>query len=263
MASPNFAMNAQIAERLGRGRPRKRQPRERAGRWYVPTSSDSERTESLDRNLRKVTMQFLQANLDGIDKEFSSSKPLEIPPDVRASVISDTHFDHGNIIRYCHRPYRTVALMNQDLERKWNAVVGQDDMVFFLGDLCFGRGRHPIDYWLTRLNGRIFFIRGNHDSDPITKAVEIPNNFVIRYRGESFLLSHEPLRPRYWKGWIIHGDKHNSDIEIFPFINGENETINASAELVGYSPVSLDHILQLNLGTLKRMDTISSQRSRK
>ena len=37
---------------------------------------------------------------------------------------SDQHFGHENIIRFCQRPFRGAAEMNEVLVEKWNAKVG-------------------------------------------------------------------------------------------------------------------------------------------
>ena len=47
---------------------------------------------------------------------------------------SDTHFYHGNIIRFCNRPFKDVDMMNETIISNWNNTVGQDDIVFHLGD---------------------------------------------------------------------------------------------------------------------------------
>ena len=51
---------------------------------------------------------------------------------------SDTHFYHGNIIRFCNRPFKSVEMMNETIISNWNNTVGQDDIVFHLGDFCLG-----------------------------------------------------------------------------------------------------------------------------
>lgn len=45
---------------------------------------------------------------------------------------SDTHFYHGNIIRFCNRPFKDVEVMNETIISNWNNTVGQDDIVFHL-----------------------------------------------------------------------------------------------------------------------------------
>ena len=75
---------------------------------------------------------------------------------------SDTHFYHGNIIRFCNRPFKDVETMNETIISNWNNTVGQDDIVFHLGDFCLG-GSAEWTRILNRLNGRIYLIMGNHD----------------------------------------------------------------------------------------------------
>jgi hypothetical protein len=55
-------------------------------------------------------------------KELRSSPPEEhlSIPGKSMYFIGDTHFDHKNIIRYCRRPFSSVAEMNQAMEDKWN-----------------------------------------------------------------------------------------------------------------------------------------------
>ena len=102
---------------------------------------------------------------------------------------SDTHFGHTNIIDYCERPCRKtdycsncrgkkdeerhelhvklgcpdVVAMDEMIIRNWNAVVGEDDEVFHLGDFTFYKDADKVERILTRLNGRKYFIWGNHD----------------------------------------------------------------------------------------------------
>src|SRR3990167_6069660 len=57
---------------------------------------------------------------------------------------------------------------------------------------------------------------------------------------------------------VIHGHHHNHYMDIYPFINGERKTINASVELIDYNPVSFDELFLLNFDKIKRMDTIKS-----
>ena len=171
-------------------------------------------------------------------------------------VISDLHLDHSNIIEYCARPFvsSNVNEMNNVLVDNWNNIVGNDE-VYFLGDLSFGQGSKSAGYWLGRLSGKKHFIRGRHDAD-IQDAREYQ---VIKCGRYAFLLTHDPeILPIDWNGWVIHGHKHNNDLKDYCFINGDRKTINVSAELVNYRPVSIDFLASLKLSSIKRMDTIDS-----
>ena len=175
-------------------------------------------------------------------------------------LISDLHLDHANIINYCSRPFihSNVDEMNEVLVNNWNNTV-KNNAVYFLGDLSFGRGSRSADQWLEKLGGKISFIRGNHERARNSKEYEI-----LEYNGRRFLLVHSPNHlPVKWDGWVIHGHKHNNEMKDYPFINGKKKTINVSAELINYKPVSLTYLLNLELDSIERMDTVDSAPIRK
>ena len=76
--------------------------------------------------------------------------------------VSDTHFGHTNIIKYCNRPFNNTDEMDEALINNWNAKVPKDGIVYHLGDFAWG----SINYWekiREQLNGEIILIYGNHD----------------------------------------------------------------------------------------------------
>ena len=76
--------------------------------------------------------------------------------------ISDTHFNHENIIKYCNRPFKNIKEMNQAIIENWNEVIKEDDVVYHLGDLALGR-KEDIYEITSKLKGVKYIIRGNHD----------------------------------------------------------------------------------------------------
>ncbi|MGC9059418.1 MAG: 2'-5' RNA ligase family protein [Candidatus Aenigmatarchaeota archaeon] len=210
------------------------------------------RREALDRKIWQKTL-----------KLFRLKRGMENCKDDKKSIylISDLHLDHANIIRYCARPFlfSDVEEMNRVLVDNWNNVV-KDNTIFFLGDLSFGKGSRPAEYWLKKLKGDIHFIRGNHE----TSVKNSKDYEILEYKNYKFLLIHDPDNlPIKWSGWIIHGDKHNNDMKNYPFINGEKKTINVSAELLNYKPIDLDFIISLKLDSIKRMDLVDSKPKRR
>ncbi len=154
-------------------------------------------------------------------------------------VISDLHLGHSNIIGYCRRPFSSVIEMDAVLLDNWNFTVRPDDEVIYLGDLRYGRNAPPASHFLEGLHGKVTLIAGNHD-DPLPGALP---SLEITYQDLRFLCIHDPgMVPEGYQGWVIHGHIHNNDPHRYPFINGVTRTINVSAELVDYTPVSLDEI---------------------
>lgn len=134
---------------------------------------------------------------------------------------SDTHWFHKNIIEFCKRPYSSVEEMNEELIKNWNSVVGEDDIVFHLGDFCFG-GTQKWEEVLKQLNGKIYLILGNHDEKNLTSTIEsyfenIAYKMHIYIEDKSIYLNHCPERcfAGAWRGenatWQIYGHVHSSE----------------------------------------------------
>lgn len=56
----------------------------------------------------------------------------------RIYYISDLHFGHSNIIRFDNRPFSNVQEMEETIVKNWNERVAKDDVVYILGDFCWG-----------------------------------------------------------------------------------------------------------------------------
>ena len=153
-------------------------------------------------------------------------------------VISDTHLNHKNIIKYCNRPFSSVEEMNNTILRNWNKTVKDNDFVYLVGDLCFDgkRGVTAAD-WLDRLNGEVLLIRGNHDKSGVERC-------FLEYKGYEFLLVHRPYDRDGWNKWVISGHVHNNLPEKYPFINYNNKNINVCVEFLDYTPISIDRIIE-------------------
>ena len=67
------------------------------------------------------------------------------PP--RLFLISDTHYNHINIIRYCARPFANVDI------RRWNDIVAPTDHIIHLGDFVMGQRVPKLDAIASQLHG--------------------------------------------------------------------------------------------------------------
>lgn len=110
---------------------------------------------------------------------------------------ADTHFGHENIIKYCNRPFRNAAVMNEELIRRWNATVPEDGIVFHLGDFCSG-GSKEWNEVMYRLHGQIYLILGNHDMKAFRQGYTgrfagVTQQMTIRVGGQSIILNHNPF----------------------------------------------------------------------
>ena len=113
-------------------------------------------------------------------------------------ICSDTHFGHNRAFLYEPRGFVSNIIHDNEIIRRWNEVVGPDDIVYHLGDVMLGDNCYGMQC-LSRLNGQIKIIRGNHDTDARWKLYSTLPNVeclgyaeVIKYKKYQFYLSHHP-----------------------------------------------------------------------
>ena len=159
--------------------------------------------------------------------------------------ISDTHFNHANIIQHCSRPFSSVEEMDGFMIERWNALVGKNDEIWHLGDVCLD-WKECGDY-LPFLNGKKFLILGNHDGN-MAQMLEagfdkVYQDWKMRIGNKSVLIRHRPkILKGYEQGhWMLHGHMH----EKAPRVDYTAKRINLSVEHWGYQPVSEAEILKL------------------
>ena len=77
---------------------------------------------------------------------------------------SDPHFGHSNIIEYVHRPFRNIEEMDTTLIKNFNKIVGENDILYILGDFTMGGSYTKCMRYREQLNcKRIHLVLGNHD----------------------------------------------------------------------------------------------------
>lgn len=116
--------------------------------------------------------------------------------------IADTHFRHSNVLKFDSRPFFTLEEMEKEMIKNWNNVVTKNDVVYILGDFCWGKE----DEWLEilqQLKGHKVLIRGNHDlKNPSTKLKnmfqDIKDYKEITDNGRHVIMSHYPMM--FYKG---------------------------------------------------------------
>jgi len=169
-------------------------------------------------------------------------------------VISDTHFGHENIIRYCKRPFTSVEEMDETMVDNWNSVVRPQDHVYHLGDVTIERGSKNSQQaqrfvrLIRRLNGHKRLILGNHDHYPVQVYLEAGFE-KVRGTGrwlEGCLLSHYPVHPQsLGRARVnIHGHIHEKpDYKPVLAVDRLVPYINVSVEVTFYRPTALTDIL--------------------
>lgn len=157
-------------------------------------------------------------------------------------VISDTHFNHKNVIEYCHRPFYNVKHMNNTIIKNWNSVIQRNDIVYHLGDFSFGT-KEMITDLVSKLNGNIYLVLGNHDGTSVKKYYDAGFKRVydtpIFLKDYNIVLSHKPLDiPNNNFMLNICGHIHNNE-EIDP----TTAAICACVELIDYIPKPIEYFI--------------------
>ena len=175
--------------------------------------------------------------------------------------IADTHFGHANIIKYCERPFADIDAMDNAIIQNWNATVGHDDEIYILGDFALMTADKTHNL-VTRLNGKKYLIRGNHDKflnnyeSYINDFVWIKDYAEISANKRKFVLFHYPITE--WAGYYheaIHcyGHVHNraaaqgsGDVRK---IEKNTHTqpwhaVNVGVDVTGFRPVSTQEVIR-------------------
>ena len=169
-------------------------------------------------------------------------------------VISDTHFNHANILNFTNydgakvRPeFSNVEEMNEHIIDRWNSVVGDNDVVYHLGDVHFGgsineKSNRSI---LSRLRGRKYLIIGNHDNlrDPLLYQFFKKVTFWNYLKEFNVSLSHIPLHESTLHEGKAGPETRNIHGHIHRNASPTPKHINVSVEVVNYTPVEVESLL--------------------
>lgn len=165
--------------------------------------------------------------------------------------ISDLHFEHNNIIKFCDRPWNNVIDMNEALISNWNARVNKDDHVYILGDICMSVSGF-INY-VERLNGTKHIILGNHDPKNIQKR-PIKNTIFhelihsVREGDLKVVLCHYPIHE--WNGYY-HGVYHFYGHVHGTRISHHERAFEVCCDVINYEPKTFAEIIAMEKPTAK------------
>lgn len=202
--------------------------------------------------------------------------------DAKVWFTSDTHFGHGNILKYSDRPFlsaedeatrdanggtwhgsphrlshESVRRMDNALIDGINSCVGPNDVLWHLGDFVFARDSdrvHSARAILERIRCRnVYLVWGNHDKrstafgNLFREAVELAK---IKVRDQRIVLCHYAMA--VWDGshratWQLYGHSHGSAEEVLddrlPGRRSLDVGVDNAYRLLGvYRPFSFDEV---------------------
>lgn len=156
-------------------------------------------------------------------------------------LLTDTHFGHKNIIKYCDRPENYDELILENLN-----VIKEGDILYHLGDFCFGNESKWHEIFFEKLKGvKCYLIKGNHDKRTDTWYINHgwTGSFKYHYFSDiNVTLSHAPIENilntnihGHFHNHVHHDGVDNYDTKIYKLISIENED---------YKPVLLSDFLK-------------------
>ena len=181
---------------------------------------------------------------------------------------SDTHYNHSNICSATTqwtdpvtcREFKSLERMNAHLVGNINEVVGQDDILFHLGDWSFG-GFEQIELFRNQIVCRnIHIITGNHDHhiernkgniqsifSSVNKYLELNVKFnqdTMLAGSADFVLMHYPIAS--WNNMAknsihLHGHVHLPSNQRI----GKGKMMDVGVDGNGLNPISLSEVLKL------------------
>lgn len=130
--------------------------------------------------------------------------------------IADWHYGHQNALSFDNRPFKTVEEMNQELVKRWNAVVSNGDIVYVLGDMFWCNMQTAIPV-LDSLKGQKFLIKGNHDRCKdarfLKQFAKVTEYLEVDDGDRKVVLCHYPIPcfKNHFYGWYhLYGHVHSS-----------------------------------------------------
>lgn len=140
---------------------------------------------------------------------------------------SDTHFGHGNVIKYSNRPFASVEEMEYELIRRWNEVVKPGDTIYHLGDVAFISKPEPLVKIISQLKGQKHLVLGNHDNEKLFRSPEVARHWqtISHYKEikvsdpemdlgrKRIVLLHYAMKvwnQRHYGAWQLYGHSHGT-----------------------------------------------------
>ena len=149
-------------------------------------------------------------------------------------IITDTHFGHDNIIKYCNRPENFADI----IVNNWNQMISENDTVIHLGDVAWNNESLKI---IEKLHGKKMLVLGNHDHNSLYYYTNhgfdfVCNQLAMTMFGMDIIFTHKPL--------IFHEHDLNICGHLHGMINieGGNPCYSMAIEETKYKPLLLEYI---------------------
>lgn len=194
---------------------------------------------------------------------------------------SDTHYGHGNIIKYSNRPFlnqfeqheydkakqnlsstefrefdrkfrisrESIINMDETMIKNYNAKVPPGAEVYIVGDFSFHKDVNHTISILKRLNGNKHLVCGNHDRDCLRDAgfracfASIRDLLEIKHDGQHIVLCHYAMR--------VWNKSHRGAWQLYGHSHGSLKddpnslSIDVGVDCHNYTPISFSDVKRI------------------
>lgn len=161
---------------------------------------------------------------------------------------ADQHFDHVNILKYERPRFVNVDAMNAHMVKCWNDIVSKNDIVYHLGDLALAKASRWPEV-VSSLNGKIHYIRGNHDNgvSPTSAVgklfVWVRDTALIKVGEQKIFLCHYAMRTwdsSHHSAWHVYGHSHGNLAE-----DQNSKSTDVGVDCHDFYPVSFERLSEI------------------
>ncbi len=148
------------------------------------------------------------------------------------------------------RPFSSLDEMHNTIITNHNSVVGEGDLVIFLGDVAFSG--QAFDAIMPQLNGTKYLVRGNHDRFSEGRYRQHFKRILGCYVRDNYVFTHIPIHEGSLARWKanVHGHLHGNrvtrwesprsfeqEVEVL-----DERYVSVCVEQVDYTPVDFEVI---------------------
>lgn len=140
------------------------------------------------------------------------------------------------------RPWDTPEEMDEEMVKRWNAVVKPNDRVYHLGDVVINR---KALHTLGRLNGRKVLIKGNHDIFKLQDYLPYFDDIRGSHKLDNFILSHIPIHAESLARWSqgnIHGHLHSNNVMLPNGLARDMRYTCVCVEQINFTPIEFSDL---------------------
>lgn len=150
--------------------------------------------------------------------------------------------------------------MNNQMINRWNSKVKENDIVYCLGDFVWGfeKNKYILKQITSKLKGRKFLIKGNHDHfkniDYFEAGFEwvgdiYKQNFVLNNENYYFVLCHYAMKfwdRSHYGSYHLFGHEHfkrEINFDLYKKLQLSTRCFNVCSDGNNYYPYSLEQII--------------------